>query len=62
MNAKKEVRIGIIGAVHDHFWPVWGKGVFHEFRLHPGVTLVAATEQHPDLQNRLRTELGIGRI
>lgn len=62
MNEKKVLRIGIIGAVHDHFWPVWGKGVFHEFRLHSGVTLVAATEHHPDLQDRIRTELGIERI
>ena len=58
----KEVRIGIIGAVHDHFWPVWGKGMFHEFRAQPGVTLVAAAEQHPELQARLRNELGIERI
>jgi predicted dehydrogenase len=57
-----DIRIGIIGAAHDHFWPVWGKGVFHEFRAQPGVTLVAAAEQHPELQGRLRNELGIERI
>lgn len=62
MTAKKDIRIGIIGAVHDHFWPVWGKGVFHEFRAQPGVTLVAATESHPELQERLRADLGIERI
>lgn len=62
MTAKKDIRIGIIGAVHDHFWPVWGKGVFHEFRDHPGVTLVAATEEHPEVQDRLRNDLGIERI
>lgn len=60
--SKSETRIGIIGAVHDHFWPVWGKGVFHEFKDHPGVALVAATEQHPDVQARLRNELGIERL
>jgi predicted dehydrogenase len=59
---KRDIRIGIIGAVHDHFWPVWGKGVFHEFREKPGVTLAAATEQHRDVQARLRSELGIERI
>jgi predicted dehydrogenase len=62
MSEKAHIRIGIIGAVHDHFWPVWGKGVFHEFRDHPGVTLVAATEHHPQLQSRLRKDLGIERI
>ncbi|WP_028219670.1 Gfo/Idh/MocA family protein [Paraburkholderia oxyphila] len=62
MSDSKKLRIAIIGAVHDHFWPVWGKGVFHEFRDHPGATLVAATEHHPELQTRLRTELGIERI
>jgi predicted dehydrogenase len=62
MTSNQPVRIGIIGAVHDHFWPVWGKGVFHEFRDQPGVTLVAATEQHPALQARLRQDLGIERI
>lgn len=62
MTAKKNLRIGIIGAVHDHFWPVWGKGVFHEFRTQPGVTLVAATEQHPELQARLKADLGIEHI
>jgi len=62
MTAKKEIRIGIIGAVHDHFWPVWGKGVFHEFKDHPGVTLVAATEHHFELQARLKADLGIERI
>jgi predicted dehydrogenase len=62
MNTRKPIRIGIIGAVHDHFWPVWGQGVFHEFRAQPGVALVAATEQHPDLQARLRADLGIDRI
>ncbi len=62
MNAKKDIRIGIIGAVHDHFWPVWGKGVFKEFHDHPGVTLVAATEQNPELQARLRADLGIERL
>jgi predicted dehydrogenase len=48
--------------VHDHFWPVWGKGTFQEIREQPGVTLVAATEAHPDLQAKLRTDLGIERI
>jgi predicted dehydrogenase len=58
----RDIRIGIIGAAHDHFWPVWGKGVFHEFRALPGVTLAAAADQHPELQARLRNELGIERI
>ena len=58
----KPLRIGIIGAVHDHFWPVWGKGVFHEFRALTGVSLVAAAEQHPELQARLRDELGVQNI
>jgi predicted dehydrogenase len=62
MTAKKEIRIGIIGAVHDHFWPVWGKGVFKEFHDQPGVTLVAATEHHPELRAKLRSDLGIERI
>lgn len=57
-----ELRIGIIGAVHDHFWPVWGKGTFKEFHDHPGVKLVAATEEHPELQDRLRSDFGIERI
>jgi len=56
------IRVGIIGAVHDHFWPVWGKGVFHEFKDHPGVTLVAAADAHADVQARLRQELGIERV
>lgn len=58
----KQIRIAIIGAVHDHFWPVWGKGTFQEFKDLPDVTLVAATEEHPELQERLRNELGIERI
>jgi predicted dehydrogenase len=60
--SSKELRIGIIGAVHDHFWPVWGKGTFHEVREQPGVKLVAATEAHPQLQARLRADLGIDQI
>lgn len=59
---KKTIRIAIIGAVHDHFWPVWGKGVFHEFCDMPGVSLVAAAEQNLEVQTRLRDELGIERI
>lgn len=62
MTAKRQIRIGIIGAVHDHFWPVWGKGIFFEFKDHPGVSLVAATEHHPELQARMKSELGIQRI
>ena len=60
--SSKELRIGIIGAVHDHFWPVWGKGTFQEVREQPGVTLVAATETHPELQAKLRANLGIEQI
>ena len=58
----KDVRVGIIGAVHDHFWPVWGKGTFQEIREKPNASLVAATEANPEVQARLRSELGIERI
>jgi predicted dehydrogenase len=62
MSSIKRLRIGIIGAVHDHFWPVWGIGVFHEFLAQPGVTLAAAAEDNIEVQARLRKELGIDRI
>lgn len=41
---------------------MWGKDVFFEFRDHPEVRLVAATEEHRELQNKLRSDFGIEQI
>lgn len=51
------INVAVIGAVHDHLWPVWGKGYIRELQEDaPSARLIAAAEPNEKLSARLSSE------
>lgn len=53
------MKLGFVGLVSDHLWPVWGKGIIKEIQDSKKFEMVAATDKNPELLKRIKDEYGV---
>ena len=58
----ERIKLGFVGLVSDHLWPVWGKGIIKEIEDSNKFEMVVAADKNPELLERIKNEYEVKKI